>query len=373
MRRTALALAFVLFATAAVTATATARKSKPPPTYAGCGTAAGETVSDALDIFVAAFERLGSRPPSLGASLARARATRSLDKKRGKALTKALGCIEPLLGADPVPTSASAGSITLRSRGGARGGRTQELASCLATLQGDRAAIEAVYADNLRAIGVDPRFTAFEAATVVLTDMHARYTVALAAFFGCLAGPGVTLPSPETTHPCAADLVASLDSAVEADSVAEAAADASGASADQQAFAQALALAAYDRAVTASTKRFFACAKRSAQGGRGADVVQTVPEPPPPPPPPPPEPQAPTRAECQTIGAQELAELRSILIGTATFFGDGLSDDSGDPVLIHVAALALITEALEQYRAALALRRLCFAIAEATYGPSGSP
>ena len=89
--------------------------------------------------------------------------------------------------------------------------------------------------------------------------------------------------------------------------------------------------------------------------------VDTTPAPPPPPPvdpltPPTTAPETSITPEMKKEGGITLAQLRSILVGTATFLGDcltptdGTSADTTDPVLCFVAAQSIITEALAEYK-----------------------
>ncbi len=88
--------------------------------------------------------------------------------------------------------------------------------------------------------------------------------------------------------------------------------------------------------------------------------VDTTPATPPPPPvdpltPPTTAPNTSITPEMKKEGGITLAQLRSILVGTATFLGDCLTPtdnttDTTDPVLCFVAAQSIITEALAEYK-----------------------
>jgi hypothetical protein len=90
-----------------------------------------------------------------------------------------------------------------------------------------------------------------------------------------------------------------------------------------------------------------------------SESSESEPEPPPPPPPPPdplePPTTAPSTSVTPNIKEKEAAKnLRSILVGTASFLGDCLTptegSDTTDPVLCYVAALAIIKEAIAAYK-----------------------
>jgi hypothetical protein len=93
------------------------------------------------------------------------------------------------------------------------------------------------------------------------------------------------------------------------------------------------------------------------------ETTETPPSTTPPPPPPPPvdplappttTPDNPLRPEGKAEAGLDAADLKTVLVGTASFLGDCLDPGGGssttDPVLCFVAAQAIITEALHEYK-----------------------